>query len=152
MTELPLALTADEIRILSDAIRNTDKEDGVECAKPLLLKLGSAFIEMLLPDKAKDGAVTICVTQPQAWLLRSKLDSGLRTDKQPKLGIEALRKVYEILLRFDSDLTLPDADGDRTLTEVAAQQTWMPPEFGLGRVKTTPDVADDFDWKVGGLT
>lgn len=152
MTELPIELTADEIRILTDAIKNADKEDGHECAKPLILKLGSAFLEMLHPDKAKDGAVTIFVTERQAWLLRNKLDSGLRTDKQPRLGIECLRKVYTILLRFDADVSLPDAEGDRTLIEVKQSHGWIPGEFGLGRAKATEDVTDDFDWKVGGLT
>lgn len=134
MTTLPIDLTACEVRILTDALRNTDQEDGQPCAKPLILILGSAFLEMLHPDKAREGTVTVHVTQRQAWLLRSKLDSGLRTDKQPKLGIEALRKIYVVLLRFDADLHLPDAESDdRTFVEAKAQQDWLPPEFGWGR-------------------
>ena len=114
---LPLDLTADEIRILTDSLGNEDKEDGKVIAKPLLLLLGSAFLEMLPPEAPKAGTVTIRVTEPQAWLLRSKVNSGMRTDRQPKLGLECLAKLYRLLLAFDA------AEATGTLADATLEGT-----------------------------
>lgn len=114
MTSKPLELTAMEVMLLTDRVQNADREDGREIAKPLLVKLASAYLEMI-DERPKDGICTIWITEPEAWLARSKFNSGDRCDADPKLGIHMLRKLYTILLSFDSDLDgLPQSqDGDR---------------------------------------
>lgn len=114
MDAQPLELTAHELLLLTDRVQNTDKDDGREIAKPFLLKLASAYLEMI-GDRPKDGTCTIWVTEREAWLARSKFNSGDRCDADPKLGIHMLRKLYSILLSFDADLDQwPVAnDGDK---------------------------------------
>lgn len=152
MSTQPIELSAMAVMILCDRIQNTDKDDGIDVAKPLLLKLGSAYCEMVLPDKPKAGTVTIEITEREAWLIRSRVNSGDRVDSEPKMGVTILRQVYAALLAFDADLSLPDTDGAyRTLAEAKQQQTWIPPEFGMGRAKTIGDTADDFGWEQRGV-
>ncbi len=113
MESQPLELTAMEVMLLTDRIQNTDRDEGREIAKPLLLKLASAYLEMI-GERPKEGVCTIWVTEPEAWLARSKFNSGDRIDADPKLGIHMLRKIYKILLAFDAKLDeWPEAtDGD----------------------------------------
>lgn len=103
MNSQPLELTAMEIMLLTDRIQNSDKDEGREIAKPLLIKLASAYLEMI-GERPREGTCTIWVTEPEAWLARSKFNSGDRCDADPKLGIHMLRKLYSILLTFDADL------------------------------------------------
>jgi hypothetical protein len=121
MTEQPIDLTAMEVLFLTDRVQNTDREDGHEIAKPLLLKLASCYIEMI-GDKPKDGTVTLTLTEPEVWLARSKFNSGDRCDADSKLGVHILRKLYTALLAFNAEMDQwPDADsGDMTMAE--AQQ------------------------------
>lgn len=134
------------VMILADRIANADKDDGIEIGKALLIKLGSLYCEMVLPDKPKAGTITLEITEREAWLIRSKVNSGDRVDSEPKLGITILRQVYRALLAFDADLSLPDAgESDRTMAEVTKEQDWLPPEFGLGRSTVkTDDWPDDY--------
>lgn len=108
----PLELTAMEVLLLTDRVQNDDKDEGRIVAKPLLLKLGSAYLEMI-GEKPREGTCTIWVTEPEAWLARTKFNSGDRCDADPKLGIHLLRKLYAILLAFDADVDrLPVAAAD----------------------------------------
>lgn len=118
MIEQPLTLTASEVLLLTDRVQNTDKDDGREIAKRLLLKLGSAYLEMV-GDSPKPGTITIHVTEAETWLARSKFNSGDRTDADSKLGIHMLRKLYTLLLAFDADVDqFPVATvGDRTFKQ-----------------------------------
>lgn len=121
MTSLPLDLTADQIRLLTDRVKNDAKDDDVVIGKPLLLKLGSAFLEMIQEAQPKAGTCALQITEREAWLLRALINSGDRTDKEPKLGILLLRKVYAILLAFDTAIDqFADAAGDRTFREAEA--------------------------------
>lgn len=130
MLSRPLDLTAEEVMLAADRVQNGDKDDGREVAKPLLLKLGSAYLEMLA-DTKKAGVTTIWITEPETWLLRSKFNSGDRVDGDAKLGIHMLRKLYTLLLAFDADIALPDAEeSGPTFVEAKTQQDWLPPEFG----------------------
>ena len=103
MESQPLELTAMEVMLLTDRIQNTDRDEGREIAKPLLLKLASAYLEMI-GERPKEGVCTIWVTEPEAWLARSKFNSGDRIDADPKLRIHMLRNIYKILLAFDAKL------------------------------------------------
>jgi hypothetical protein len=114
MQSQPLELTAMEVLLLTDRVQNTDREDNREIAKPFLLKLASAYLEMI-GERPREGTCTIWVTEPEAWLARSKFNSGDRCDADPKLGIHMLRKLYRILLAFDAELDQwPEAtEGDK---------------------------------------
>ena len=114
MKSKPLELTAMEVLLLTDRVQNTDREDNREIAKPFLLKLASAYLEMI-GERPREGTCTIWVTEPEAWLARSKFNSGDRCDADPKLGIHMLRKIYRILLAFDAELDQwPEAtEGDK---------------------------------------
>ena len=118
MQSLPLELTAMEVLLLTDRIQNTDREDNREIAKPFLLKLASAYLEMI-GERPREGTCTIWVTEPEAWLARSKFNSGDRCDADPKLGIHMLRKLYTILLKFDAEMDQwPDAaEGDKRFSD-----------------------------------
>lgn len=118
MQSQPLDLTAMEVMLLTDRIQNTDRDDGREIAKPFLLKLASAYLEMI-GDRPKEGMCTIWVMESEAWLARSKFNSGDRTDADPKLGIHMLRKLYGILLAFDAAIDQwPEAlEGDKRYVE-----------------------------------
>jgi hypothetical protein len=131
MSTLPIELTAMEVLLLTDRVQNADREDGHEIAKPLLIKLGSAYIEMI-GEKPKDGTVTIHLTEPETWLARSKFNSGDRCDADPKLGIHLLLKLYRMLLQFDAAIDLPDADVGHDLTHKQAtkQIDWGPEPTG----------------------
>jgi len=118
MDSLPLELTAMEVLLLTDRVQNSDRDDGREIAKPFLLKLASVFLEMI-GERPKEGTCTLHVTEAEAWLARSKFNSGDRCDADPKLGIHVLRKIYDVLLQFDAQLDQwPDAsEGDRRYTD-----------------------------------
>jgi hypothetical protein len=131
MQSLPIELTAMEVLLLTDRIQNTDREDGREIAKPFLLKLGSAYLEMI-GERPREGLCTIWVTEPEAWLARSKFNSGDRCDADPKLGIHMLRKLYAILLAFDAEMDQwPDAlDGDSRYADRAVRSREVSDEDG----------------------
>src|SRR4051812_11070452 len=72
-----LSLAADEIMVLTDRVLNGDHgtEDMAVSVHPLLLRLGSSYVEML-GDGKKPGELPIAVSEAEAWLLRSKITSG----------------------------------------------------------------------------
>lgn len=116
----PIDLTAMEVLFLTDRVQNEDKDEGKQIAKRLLIKLAAAYLEML-DEKPKAGTVTIWLTEPETWLARSKFNSGDRCDADPKLGIHMLRKLYTLLLAFDTTDAAPllaDApEGDRAYSD-----------------------------------
>ncbi len=101
-----LDLTADELILLSDRVKHDDTVGKYkEIAPSLILKLGSAFLE-LCGERKSTSTVVISVTLPEAQMLREKILIKDRSDDTPKLGILFLRKIYEILLSFDSEVDL----------------------------------------------
>lgn len=105
---LPLELTAIELCYLTDAINNFDHDEGEEeeqldgfrpLARHLLLKLGSLFLQLVQPDALATGAATVYVTEPEAWLLRGKAKTTSMYAKE-MVGVPLLRKLYNLLLRF----------------------------------------------------
>jgi hypothetical protein len=153
VTEQPLTLNQDECMVLTDRVRNDAADEGIPIGKPFLLKLSAAYLD-LMGEKPTDATVTIWITEREAWLARSVLNSGDRTDRNPRLGVGMLRKLYTILKAFEAAEAIgkvSDAEEpDRTLAEVKQGHGWLPGEFGLGRANV--EDVDDFDWKVGGLT
>lgn len=129
---LPLELSQMEVLLLIDRVQNDDKDEGQIIAKPFLLKLASAYLE-LVGNSTTTKKVTIYVSEREAWLARSKFNSGDRCDADPKIGIHMLRKLYALLLTFDAAVdSLPDAeDGhDRTHKEATKTIDWPPESTG----------------------
>ena len=124
-----LSLTADEVMVLTDRVMNQDRgtEDMSCCAYLLLLRLGSAYIEML-GDGKKPGEVTVAVSEPEAWLLRSKITSGDKSSSDALFGVKLLSKIYHVLLAYNVEVSLPTiggADDEFTDERRAALRRWM---------------------------
>lgn len=148
MTEQPLELNQDECMVLTDRVRNDAADEGTPIGKAFVLKLSCAYLE-LMGEKPTDAKVTIWITEREAWLARSLVNSGDRTDRNPRLGVVLLRKLYTILAAFDAaektGTVLDAEESDLTLADVKAPHQWIPPEFGLGRTTTkTDDWPDDY--------
>ncbi len=97
-----LSLNAIEIMLLADRVQNSDVgEKGQEVTSfHLLEKLGSAYLEMVGPEKLQDGEVPLVFTEAELWLLRSRVTSSERgTENDPLFGIHLLRKLYEAILK-----------------------------------------------------
>lgn len=126
MQTQPLTLTMDQALVLTDRTRNDATDEGRQIGKPLLLKLGAAYMD-LVGDSVTTSTVTIWVTEAEAWYLRTLVNSGDRTDRDSRLGIHTLRQLYQILLAFDTaDATGPVADaesGDLTMAEAQKRLT-----------------------------
>lgn len=104
-----LALTGLEVVWLSDAVRNAktikEDEDEQSCVKPLVLNLGSAYLELVKPDGIIDGPVEIAVTEAQCWLMRALVRTGdLAIDGKTNVGVPLLTKLYGLLMQFASEL------------------------------------------------
>ena len=94
--------------LLTDRVTNGDFADGTVEPRALLLKLGSAYLELIHEDGGRNGEVTIGLTEPEAWLLRSKVSSADKLATRPRLGVQLLRKLYRALLDFNTTMDLPD--------------------------------------------
>ncbi|HZT06027.1 MAG TPA: hypothetical protein VFC51_03285 [Chloroflexota bacterium] len=124
-----LHLNAEEILVLTDRVLNQDRgtEDMSCSAYPLLLRLGSAYVEML-GDGKRSGDVPIAVSEAEAWLLRSKVTSGDKSPTDALFGVRLLCKLYRVLLAYNTELNLPEADGvEEELTDErrAALRRWI---------------------------
>ncbi len=96
-----LELTREETYALESVLKNDDTEEGVRVAKPLLLKIGSVFVQ-----QSQDGneltPVTIALTEKEAWLSRDRIPITLQIGHQP-VGLTLKKKLYRILLEFDTE-------------------------------------------------
>jgi hypothetical protein len=124
-----LSLTADEVLVLTDRVLNQDRgtEDMACSAYALLLRLGSAYVEMLESGK-KPGEIPIAVSEAEAWLLRSKVTSADKSASDQLFGVKLLSKLYRVLLAYNVDLSLPEPGGkDDEFNDErrAALRRWM---------------------------
>jgi hypothetical protein len=121
MTDIRLIeLNADEVMCLSDRVLNHDAgtEEQRMSGYCLLLKLGSAFVELVGSGQKQPGTVPIAVTEGEAWLLRSKIISSDKTASDPLFGVRLLTKLYTALLAFNGVDELPECEsGDGAMTE-----------------------------------
>ncbi|MBI2911785.1 MAG: hypothetical protein HYY05_06550 [Chloroflexi bacterium] len=108
---LTIKLTPVEVIYLTDSIANSDVDQGdVESptrlqalARPLLLKLGSAYCELVGPSGYDaTGTATISITEREAWLLRGKVQTGSMGIDKSVIGVALLRKLYSLLLEFNA--------------------------------------------------
>lgn len=112
MSEL-LSLTADEIMLLTDRIQAADV--GVEphglSAYPLLLRLGSAYLDAFGDGTKREGTIPLSVSEAEAWLLRSKVSSGDKSPSDALLGVKLLCKIFRVLLAYNPLMEVPEAGG-----------------------------------------
>lgn len=128
-----LSLTADEIMLLTDRVSNGDV--GVEphglSAYPLLLKLGSAYLDAFGDGTKRAGEIPIAVTEAEAWLLRARVSSADKSPSDALLGVKLLCKLYAALLAYNgAPSNLPSAEGDgQELTDAdrSALKRWAEP-------------------------
>ena len=102
-----MTLTRDECVILTDRTKNDDYgvEDACVAPLPLLLRLGSLYLEIVTTDGVQHEG-SIAVTESECWLLRSKVTSFDKTATDPLFGVKLLRKIFLILIQFDSEMPL----------------------------------------------
>lgn len=100
-----LELSGREVVFLTDSINN----DDVACSLPdahkhlaydLLLKLGSAYCEVMFIDGVRDVVVPIAFTEAEGWLLRAKVKSFDVDSLNVNIGIGLLKKLYPFILSF----------------------------------------------------
>ena len=119
---LPITLDAVEIIYLTDSVGNFDLDQGdvdqpqriQTLARPLLLKLGGAYLE-LVPESGildKNKTVVIYLTEREAWLLRGKIQTGTTGTDKSIIGLGLLRKLYGILLEFNSGVDVDVVQND----------------------------------------
>jgi hypothetical protein len=96
-----LELTREETYALESVLKNDDTEDGVRIAKPLLLKLGSAFLQQN-QEGGELTPVTLALTEKETWLARDRVPITLQIGHQP-VGLTLKKKLYRLLLDFDTD-------------------------------------------------
>ena len=95
--------------LLTDRVTNSDYVDGNVDPRALLLKLGSAYVELIHEDGGRSGEITVGLTEAEAWLLRGKVSSADKLATRPRLGVQLLRKLYRVLLDFNTQLDLPSS-------------------------------------------
>lgn len=109
---LPIAFTARQIIFLFDAVRVEDLDLGDPdnpgkidpIGRGLLIKLGSAFLEMTTDVAIEDKkACTLEFTEKECWLIKARVRSGDMSASVP-VGIPILRRVMETLISFRADL------------------------------------------------
>lgn len=125
-------LTADEVLVLTDRVRNdaTGTEPHTLQAFPLLLRLGSAYVDML-GDGRREGVISVAVSESEAWLLRSLVVSGDKSSSDALFGVRLLTKLYKILLAYNDpapDLPAAETNGqEMTAADRAALNRWSEP-------------------------
>lgn len=105
MSSRIILLTAEDVVLLCLRIKNNDQDEGVLLAKPLLLKLFSAFNEITNEegDPLKTGVIAVAVTEPEAWIMRGCISPFDKGQKDPSQGFHLLRKIFRVLLELNSD-------------------------------------------------
>jgi len=115
-TTRPLTLCRDECRVLIDRTMNMEMtpEDMRVIPFRLLIKLAGLFMEIVYPEQTNPRMEgTIYVTEAEAWLLRTKTNSGEKMEGDNFFGMRLLRKLYAVLIAFDDEEkvgTFLDAD------------------------------------------
>lgn len=117
MNAKPLPLNRNEVMLLADRTLNTDAgtPDHQVIAYRLLVKLGILYLELVTTTGSSDAECNITVTEAEAWLLRSKVQSGDKIGSDPLFGVKLLRKLYRLLIDFDADtdsLPISESDGE----------------------------------------
>lgn len=106
----PIELTREETYALESVLKNDDAEEGVRVAKPLLLKIGSAFLQQN-QDGSELTPVTLTLTEKETWLARDRIPLTLQIGHQ-SVGLTLKTKIYRLLLEFDTEAQVGDVIAD----------------------------------------
>lgn len=112
-----LSLHFGDIVVLEASIHNYEETNSLVPVRPmerssivvkeLLLKLGSAFLELFHNQYEMDTNVGVVFTEDELWVMRQAVNIGAAYRGVP-LGLELKRKIYEGLVAINS------SDGDAT--------------------------------------
>jgi hypothetical protein len=128
MTEYALALNRDEVLTLADRVENDDPGHAPHTlsAYPLLLKLGSLYLELTEDGVESSREAAVQLTEAEAWLLRAKVSSFDQTATDPQFGVRLLRKLYAALLACDAgaDVLPAAADNHEPANQATLVRLW----------------------------
>jgi hypothetical protein len=135
-----LEFSAEEVMVLTDRVTNADygTEDQRVTPYLLLLKLGSAYVEMLGNGVKREGMLQIALTESELWLLRSKVNSTDKTPNDSLFGVKLLTKLYSALLAESAEVPIEFGDS-------VGQQFGELERAALAKWKERPDARDDAD-------
>lgn len=114
---MEIKFSATELILLLSRIGNDEKAFELEdrIARKFLLKLFSAFGEIVLPTGTLPHLVPVGVTEDELWLCRKVISPLDNVDGKP-IGIELLLKVQKLILEFNTDTEIV-AEGEEDTYE-----------------------------------
>jgi hypothetical protein len=121
-----IELATDELLLLYDRVRDTDNgtdEQHLKSAYPLLLKLGAAIVDLFGEGTSAKPTrlVSAMFTEPELWLLRSKVATSDGTQENRLLGVKLTVKILRALLACDAPVFL-DAESDMVDEAMTAER------------------------------
>lgn len=90
-----------ETYALESVLRNDAMDEDVRVGKGLLLKVGSALLQLERVAEA-DAKVTIVLTQREAWAARDAVPITMQMGQAP-VGLSLKRKLYVVILEYDTE-------------------------------------------------
>ena len=114
---MEIKFSGTELILLLSRIDNDHKAFELEerIARKFLVKLFSAFDEIVLPSGTLSYEVPIGVTEDEMWLCR-KVISPFDSIDGKALGIELLLKVQKLIIEFNTDTEIV-AEGEEDTYE-----------------------------------
>lgn len=107
--ELTLYLNGEEALLLCSRVKNWDVDfvSGALIAPYLLLRLFSAFNELVTDKGFSMQEMPVVVSERELWLLRNYVQPSDRiTEKNPLLGIKLMKKLHALILEANCDVGL----------------------------------------------
>ena len=114
---MEIKFSGTELILLLSRIDNDHKAFDLEdrVARKFLVKLFSAFAEVVLPSGTLSYEVPIGVTEDEMWLCRKVISPFDNIDGKA-LGIELLLKVQKLIIEFNTDTEIV-AEGEEDTYE-----------------------------------
>ena len=114
---MEIKFSGTELILLLSRIDNDHKAFELEdrVARKFLVKLFSAFDEVVMPSGTLSYEVPIGVTEDEMWLCR-KIISPFDSIDGKALGIELLLKVQKLIIKFNTDTEIV-AEGEEDTYE-----------------------------------
>ena len=95
-----LELSEDEIYLIDQYVHNDDTDDDRRIAKPLLRRVGGAWLSLL--DNSDQQVVSVSVTEREVWLLRERVPVMAMIGQKPT-GLGLKKKIYRLLIQYDTE-------------------------------------------------
>jgi hypothetical protein len=142
-----LELSADEVLALHDRVAVSDTGTDEQRVHPrlLLLKLMSAYVDMFGAGDKPSGTIPIAVTEPEAWVLWSKINSMDKTASDALFGVKLLLKINRAILAYNTACALPVSAEPGVEMDVAHKEAlaaWKEREAPNGTSPGTNDPGD----------